>query len=378
MLLISFFYSFVFYLLLLLYFIDDKKEFNLIFYIIGVYISGSFFQTIIVPKPYIYKTKTDLDKTMEQLLNLGVQIDFQDTKKKNKAQYPGCYTTDITGVLNIPKKIKYLKLKGILIYGDKNYSNFKKDFEEIYNQKNKSKNLLTLYSEGQKFTFPKNEIYILNTLSGAFSINCKIRIACLLLLQWLYAVFEMYNDEKKCINVFLVKLTSTEQKHIASTTITVHGTTYKHNEYTYMRVDDENNEKFKNDLDAHKQHLEDEAEKKRIKKEKEEQREKERRDNTEELSKFTNNNYKMRIYRYYNKVYLDLFCHEEKKNSYKNKEFLLGDYDKNIEENILDEDDQTTYSPKGCDIEIVVKNYNYGYTIKIGTKFTKDFSYYSK
>ena len=50
----------------------------------------------------------------------------------------------------------------------------------------------------------------------------------------------------------------------------------------------------------------------------------------------------MRIYRYYKKVYLDLFCHEDSKNSYKNKNFELGDYDESVEENILDEDDQIT------------------------------------
>ena len=101
-------------------------------------------------------------------------------------------------------------------------------------------------------------------------------------------------------------------------------------------------------------------------------------DNTEELSKFTSNNYKMRIYRYYQKVYMDLRCHEEKKNSYKKERIFLGEYDSNIEEDTIDEDDQTTYCPNGCDIQIVVKNYAYGYTIKVGTKFIKDFNYYSK
>ena len=374
----AFFYSLVFYMLLILYFVDEKKEYNLLFYLIAVYIAGSFVQTLAVPRPYFYKTKTDLDKTMEQLLNLGAKIQFTNRDKKKQAQYPGCYTTDITGVLNVPKNINYVKIKGILVYGDKSYTDFKKDFENTYKLRNISKHLLTLYSEGQEYTFNKDETYILNTLSGAFSITCITRIACLFMLQWLNAIFEMKSEKKRCIDIYLVKLVSTEKKYFAPTKITVHGTTYKHNDYTYMGVNDEENEKFKNDLDAHKQHLADEAEKKRRQKEKEEQRKKERADNTEELSLFKSNNYKMRIYRYYKKVYLDLFCHEDTKNSYKKKEFELGEYDENIEENILDEDDQITYTPKGCDIEIVVKNFQYGYTIKIGTMFTKDFSYYSK
>ena len=73
---------------------------------------------------------------------------------------------------------------------------------------------------------------------------------------------------------------------------------------------------------------------------------------------------------------MDLFCHEEKKNSYKNKKFELGKYDAYVEEKIIDENDQITYCPKGCDVQIIVKNFTRSYTIKIGTSFTKDFNYY--
>lgn len=372
--LLCLFYSFIFYMLLLFYFIDEDKQYNLLLYLIAIYITGALFQMLVVPKPYFYKTKEELDKIMEPLLNLGVKIHLTNYKRTYKAQYTGCYTTDITGILNIPKKINYLKINGILIYVDKGFSNFNKDFSKVY-RVGKSTKLLSLYSGDQEFTFPKNEIFMLNSISGAFSINCLTRIACLFLLQWLNAIIDMSIEKKSCVDVFIVKLVSAEQKQIAPTKITVHGTTYKHNDFTYMAINDEEIETFNKDLEAYKKKLEEEAKQKRIEKERREKRRKEKAENTEELSEFTSNNYRMRIYRYYSTVYLDLFCHEDKKNSYKNKNFELGKFDESVEENIIDEDDQITYTPYGCDIEIVVKNSANSYTIKIGTKFTKNFSY---
>lgn len=377
-LLIGFLFSFTFYMLLIAYLIDEEDKTTLLVYLILIYIFGSLVQTLIVPTPIFYKTKADLDKQMETLLNLGVKVYLNLKSKKVKTIYPGSYTTDITGILNIPKKINYVKLKGLIIYGDKDYTNFKKEFNDTYKQSYNTKYSFKLISEGKEIIFPKNEIFSLNTISGAYSITCLHRLACLFLFQWFEACYESFSQKKKCIDIYFVKLISTEKKDIPSTKITVHETTYQSLSNKYLYLNDEENEKFKNDLEQHKQNLADKAEKKRIEQEKKEKREKEIEDNTEELSKFTSNNYKMRIYRYYQKVYMDLRCHEEKKNSYKKERIFLGEYDSNIEEDTIDEDDQTTYCPNGCDIQIVVKNYAYGYTIKVGTKFTKDFNYYSK
>ena len=196
------------------------------------------------------------------------------------------------------------------------------------------------------------------------------------MFEWLIAIYEIYSDKKSSIHMMFVKLISTEKKIIPPTKITVHGTTYTSNESTFIDLSAEEDENFKNDLEAYKQKMAEEAQKKREEQERKKQREKEKVDNTEELSSFDSNNYDMRIYKYYNSVYLDLKCHEDKRNSYKNKKIYLGEYDENVEENEEDEDDQIIYTPKGCDIKIVVRNFAYNYTIKIGTKFTKSFSYY--
>ena len=61
----------------------------------------------------------------------------------------------------------------------------------------------------------------------------------------------------------------------------------------------------------------------------------------------------------------DMFEYFKKQNSYKKQKIYLGKYDENIEEDVEDEDEQVIYTPKGCDINIVVKNFAYNYTIKI-------------
>ena len=378
--LVGLFYCFTFYMLIIAYLVDDQKSTILIVFIILVYICGSFVQTVTLPKPCIYKTKSDLDKDMEKILNLGVKIKYKNTSKKRKIEtvYPGCYTTDITGTLIIPKTINFIKIKGLIVYADKDYSNYKKDFRNTYKNTGTIylKHSLSLYSDGNEFEFPKEQIYILNSLLGPFSINCINRLAYILMFEWLIAIYEIYSDKKSSIHMMFVKLISTERKIIPPTKITVHGTTYSSNESTYIDLSAEEDENFKNDLEAYKQKMAEEAQKKREEQERKRQREKEKADNTEELSYFDSNNYDMRVYKYYNSVYLDLKCHEDKRNSYKNKKIYLGEYDGNVEENEEDEDDQVIYTPKGCDIQIVVKNYAYNYTIKIGTKFTKSFSYY--
>ena len=371
LMLVGLFYSVVFYMLLILYFADKEGDKSLLIYLILIYFFGIFIQSTIVPIPTTYKTKEDLDKKMNELLNSGVKIFFKNTNKKLKTVYPANYTTDITGVVNIPKKINYLRLKGLIIYGDKNYSEFKKDFKDI----NKTgliniKRTFSLFSNNNEIKFPKNEIYDLNS-SGSYSINNSMRIGCIFMLQWLVALLDTFNDDKTCIDVYLVKLISKEQKNLPLTQFTVHETSYKVVNNIYMSLENDENDKFKKDYEQFHQKKKEEKERKR-------EREKEKRDNTEELSEFESNNYDMRIYRYYNDVYLDLYCHENKKNSYKKQKIYLGKYDENIEEDVEDEDEQVIYTPKGCDINIVVKNFAYNYTIKIGTKFTKDFNYYSK
>jgi hypothetical protein len=216
---------------------------------------------------------------MEKLLNLGVKIKYKNTSKKRKIEtvYPGCYTTDITGTLSIPKTINFIKIKGLIVYADKDYSNYKKDFRNTYKNTGTTylKHSLSLYCDGNEFEFPKEQIYILNSLLGPFSINCINRLAYILMLEWLIAIYEICSDKKSSIHMMFVKLISTERKIIPPTKITVHGITYSSNESTYIDLSAEEDENFKNDLEAYKQKMAEEAQKKeKSKKEKDKEKKK--------------------------------------------------------------------------------------------------------
>ena len=80
-----------------------------------------------------------------------------------------------------------------------------------------------------------------------------MRIGCIFMLQWLVALLDTFNDDKTCIDVYLVKLISKEQKNLPLTQFTVHETSYKVVNNIYMSLENDENDKFKKDYEQYHQ-----------------------------------------------------------------------------------------------------------------------------
>ena len=172
------------------------------------------------------------------------------------------------------------------------------------------------------------------------------------------------------------------------TEINIHGEVIKQEDDNILEIDHERIEKikesYKSKVEELKEEMKIEKEKERLeRKEREKYRKKKemedkiRKENTETLSLWENNNYKIYVYREYNTVYLKLTVWEDNGVSLY-KTIKLGDYNPKIREEEYEGDTNltTVYIPKGYDIKIIVTNFEFRYNIKIGNgKFDKIFRY---
>ena len=102
-----------------------------------------------------------------------------------------------------------------------------------------------------------------------------MRIGCIFMLQWLVALLDTFNDDKTCIDVYLVKLISKEQKNLPLTQFTVHETSYKVVNNIYMSLENDESDKFKKDYEQYHQKKKNKnKEKKKKKKGKEKEKKK--------------------------------------------------------------------------------------------------------
>lgn len=354
------FYSITLYDLLITFII--YHDIRLLIYFIIIYILGSLFQVIVIPKPIKFKSKKEFDEDLNQILNSYIIFEVSNNKKKKKAIYQAKYTIDITGSINIPKDFCYAKIKEVQLFARDDLNKLVKNFGTLY--KSTDVNYKMIYRT-EETKFDSSLIYSLDSENDLYSINKYTTIFSIFLLQWINAIYYWLSKSKKCINIYLAKLITNELAN-TPTNFTIHGKRYQIEPYLVNPI--ETNSEFDKDFEEYE----------RDKKEKEEREarlreEKER--NTEILSEFENGrNFTIIVKRVYNTVYLKFDAYTSKGHSWHKSE--LGDYDPNIEERIVRKDKMTIYYPKGFDIRIEVLRDIYSYTITIGDDYTRNFEYY--
>ena len=384
---ISFIFSITFYLLLISVLLTMKTW--LIVFLIFIYFTGSFLQFGVIPTPYEYGSKVDFETKLNNIIHGSAKIRFfqiKNKEKKNFIIYPAKYSTDITGTINIPKNISYARILDVQFYTEFDYKNFYEQYKKIYSKFYCE----AIISNENKIININRRIYSLNSNSSSSSVNFYTTICCLLLLQWLNAFIKSFCSNKIVI-ICPAKLITKEFALNSKTCICVHGKKIIPEQFNTVEINLERNEKFENKYKTfekkekiRKEKEEEERKKKeeerkkeeeerykRLKEEEERKLDEER--NTENLSVFYNNNYKIKVYRIYDDVHLKMWCRTAK-GPYEYESYL-GYYDKDFEENIKDEGNCTIYYPKGFNIKIEVTNFENRFNVKIGTEFTKSFLY---
>ena len=350
------FYSITFYDLLITFMI--YHDIKLLIYFIIVYILGSLFQVIVIPRPIKFKSKHEFEEDLNKILNSYILFEITNNKKKKKAMYQAKYTIDITGSINIPEDFGYVTIKEVQLFAKDDLKKLIKNFEKIYKSSDVD---FKMFYQKEETVFNSSSIYSLNTKNDLYSINKYTIIFSLLLLQWFNAIYYRLSKTKKCINIYLAKLLTSEMANTPSK-ITIHGRRYQIEPYLVNPI--ENNSEFEKDLEEYERDI----------KEKEE-REAEKKRNTKVLSYFENGrNFTIEVKRVYNTVYLRFDAYTNRGHSWHKSE--LGDYDPNIEERIIRKDKMTIYYPKGYDIRIEVIRGLSSYTITIGDDYTRNFDYY--
>jgi hypothetical protein len=312
----------------------------------------------------------EFDENMKRLFNSIVHINLTSRTKSN-IEYPIKYISDITGEINIPKNIEYVKIGRIQYYFEEDFLTFTKQYKSIMGNYSISKKLF--YNNE-----PINKIYVcydLNSTTNAYSINMIHRILCLMLLQWISALFNKLRP-KKCVTIYPAKLITLSQKS-SNTNIYVHGKRISSEPYIYANIQSEKADKLRED---YTKKMNDIAEKKRLKEERE-RKEKERiseekrklRENTKFLSSWDNANYYIKVQKVYDnvEVKLEIYYRDETIR----KKIDVGDYEPDAEEREEDLGNSSVYYPRGKNIKIEVTNYERKYTIKVGNKFTASYFY---
>ena len=360
---ICFFFSLSFYILLAAAILTGDK--TAIIYLIIVYLLGTIIQINIVPIPCLYYSKMEFDENMKRLFNSTVHISLKS--KKDAIEYPIKYISDITGEINIPKDIEYVKIGSIQYYFEEDFLTFTKQYKSIIGN----------YTVSKKLSYKNEPIkkvylyYALNSVSNAYSINMINRILCLMLLQWISALYNKLKP-KKCVVIYPAKLITTNLKN-SNTNINVHGKVINIESYIYANMQSEKADKLRED---YTKKMNDIAEKKRQKeKEKERISEQKRklRENTEILSTWDNINYYIKVQKVYDNVEVKLEIYYNDKTI--KKKIDVGNYEPDAEEREEDEGNSNIYYPRGKNIKIEVINYERKYTVKIGNKFTASYFY---
>ena len=348
-----------------------------------------------------------------------------------KLPIPAKYVVDVTGKIDIPKNYNFVSVSQIQYFLDESLSNFvnkyylnsnSKDIDlfdedededpkfkkKKINKKKKKKEdykplnfvllkIKSLYYRGEEFfekpynSFKDSTPLIVIDKKFFYFVKYGSIIFSLLQIQWIFTlILDLMKYGENYIIIRPAKVFIGENNYLNSniTEINIHGEVIKQEDDNILEIDHERIEKikesYKSKVEELKEEMKIEKEKERLeRKEREKYRKKKemedkiRKENTETLSLWENNNYKIYVYREYNTVYLKLTVWEDNGVSLY-KTIKLGDYNPKIREEEYEGDTNltTVYIPKGYDIKIIVTNFEFRYNIKIGNgKFDKSFRY---
>lgn len=357
---ICFFFFLAFYFCLLGVILERDKL--LLIFLIIIYIIGSVLQIFIVPDPMKFHSKYEFQTDLIRLLKTKAIITISTPNKKKKTIFPGNYTTDITGTINIPKNIRFIKFGLMQCYIGEDFKEFKTKFYQLKGFPRYSKSLEYNNDKISNYTLR----YDLNSENGYSIINKYHRLFCLLLVEWIYAIYKRSKPEK-IIEISLVKLITRYRAFSSTTKITFHGTPISADDCIYSEISKEFYENLENEY-------KEKQDKKKMEKMEAARKEKERRDNMLDLDEFDNNLYNISIYarKDNDKVFANIFIPRRERNDIKiNK--CIGYYDPNVEGETNYEGNITTYIPRGCDVKIIVILKEFDFVIRLGTEHTFTF-----
>ena len=329
-----------------------SKKLLLAIYCIIIYFFGIIIQVSIFPRPGRYQSRSIFEKELKNILKSYALVGSK--KDKIFYRYSANYCTDITGSIDIPKSINFIKIEDITIFTDSGYKEFLKKFKIAHN--NKSCSYRIHYFEKRQARFfmvnSENVYYLSGFLDAIMSILC---------LYWIKALYLGCSSFFNCLVIYPVKLVSNNVIIKSPTKINFQGTIIKSDDYCKLPAlsqEEENNiSKFENRYNSI-------MEKERKKKAKEE----DRKNNTFVLSDFSTNNFKLKIKREYQNVYYILkvynckFCKKED----------LGRYQPDVEEKV--DEEKGIYIPNGYMIKIIITYGINKYNIRIGN-FSKSFAF---
>ena len=345
-----------------------------------IYICASILQLRIVPEPHFYKSRIEFDENMKKLFNLTLSLKFSSYSDNNKTEYPIKYINDITGTINIPNDIKFVKIQKFQLFFDEDFDKFNEKYEDLHGN-----NYLIITSYYNDILIDDKSLYgtyNLNSNSSTYTINFGRTIICLFLLQWIFAIYDK-NKSTKCIVFSPAKLISTK-KFNSTTNIYIHEKPFKFNKNIFMNIKSNDADKIieiydeKMKLQRKKEsEIEEKKRKERIKFERElAEKRRKLEENTEILSVFKDeNNFEITVKRIYDKVEIEMkiYTSDGQKYEYIN----AGEYEPEAEEYEEDDGNSSIFYPRGKDIKIQVTYFDRKYIIKVGTIFTNSYYYFN-
>ena len=356
---LPFIYFCIFYLLLITV-ILTKSTLPIIFLPI-IYIIGQYFQGGILPYP-IYGSRENFFIKINQILNASTKLNLCDN---NFFDFKGKYTFDVTGQIDIPDTINNIKIGKIQYFIENEYYNINRKWGFTYFPK-------IIYED--KYIENTDIIYSLNFNQDTPPFNGLIFILSIFLLQWINALIFRNISLGDVIVIYPAKLIIVDlnnNKNIPESNFTVHGQTLDIEKYTINPINEDEYDRIVNELE------EEERKEKEEKKQKEEE-EREKRKNTKQLSEFSDNHYRIKVYKYYNTVYADVYV--ENVNGFRDGTFFrteidLGQYEPDVEESERKEaPNHWIKIPKGKNKEIQIIKTPGKLTILIGEKFHESFN----
>lgn len=352
---ISIIFSINFYFLLITVILT--YDLLLIVYCSIIYFFGIIIQVSIFPFPGRFEGKVEFEDNLIKILNCYGVTGQTNKKEKKNYKYPAHFCTDITGCIDIPKSINFVKISKPIILTDRDYKLFIKKYETVY----KTIKCFTRFYDKNEQIELKGKTYMVNTevyysISGFFDV-----IISILLLYWIKSLYMCFSTFFDCLVISPVKLISKNEIIKSPTKINIQGKILKSKEYLYIPY-------LTYDEQAYIDSLEKKYEKIMEKEKKKLEEIKDRKKNTFLLSDFSTNNYKLKIKREYQQVFFILKVY--------NCDFFLkddlGHYEPNVQERI--DDENGVYIPNGYNIKIIIKSDVRKYNIKIGS-FSKTFKY---
>lgn len=340
-----------------------KGIFAIIIFIFN-YLLASFYQLSTFPLHAIYSSRIDFEDYLKKCLNCTTKITLNS--RQNTFHLPGQYVTDITGKIDIPDKINFVKINKIQIIISSNLNEMIYQSKKIYDFN--GVNIVNKY-KGKELKW-KNNIYMIKSNNKYSNIDWIDLILCIFLIHWIRAFYYICSSHFTFLEITPVKLVSDSEVMESPTEINIQGKIIKP-EQPYIKEEEASNKeinKLKKDYSRYKKDLKMEEE---MKKDAEKKR-KDKESNTFTLSNFyIPDLYDIEIIRIYSDVYAIIQCRKKKK-----EKIYLGTYDENVKEQTIEEGEKNIYIPNGFNTKIIIDCSIDYINIIIGGKYNKRFERY--